>query len=61
MRTVAVGGPLTEAALAAGFASSAHLSSTFKRTFGMSPRDLLALGVTIDCSEERTLPPTEVA
>ena len=61
MRTVAVGGPLTEAALAAGFASSAHLSSTFKRTFGMSPRDLLALGVTIDCSEDRTLPPTEVA
>ncbi len=33
---------LTQAAHAAGFASSAHLSSTFKDMFGMSPSDLLA-------------------
>lgn len=50
MRTVASGGSLTEAAHAAGFSSSAHLSSTFKRMFGLSASDLLALGVVIDMS-----------
>ena len=34
---------LTQAAHAAGFASSAHLSSTFKDMFGMAPSELLAL------------------
>lgn len=55
MRTVAAGGRLTEAAHAAGFASSAHLSSTFKRMFGLTATDLLALGVAIDVSEDKVL------
>ena len=52
MRTVAAGGSLTDAAHAAGFSSSAHLSTTFRRMFGLSARDLLATGVTIDVSED---------
>ena len=55
MRTIAAGGSLTEAAHAAGFASSAHLSSTFKRMFGLTASDLLALGVAIDVSEDKVL------
>lgn len=55
MRTVAAGGTLTEAAHAAGFSSSAHLSSTFKRMFGLTASDLLALGVAIDVSEDKVL------
>jgi AraC-like DNA-binding protein len=55
MRTVAAGGTLTEAAHAAGFSSSAHLSSTFKRMFGLTASDLLALGVAIDVSEDQVL------
>jgi len=55
MRTVAVGGSLTEAAHVAGFSSSAHLSSTFKRTFGLTASDLLALEVAIDVSEDQAL------
>jgi AraC-like DNA-binding protein len=55
MRTVAAGGSLTEAAYAAGFSSSAHLSSTFKRMFGLTASDLLALGVAIDVSEDKVL------
>lgn len=55
MRTVAAGGSLTEAAYAAGFASSAHLSSTFKRMFGLTATDLLALGVAIDVSEDNVV------
>ncbi len=55
MRTVAAGGSLTEAAHAAGFSSSAHLSSTFKRMFGLTASDLLALGVAIDVSEDKLL------
>ncbi|MCZ8108939.1 MAG: AraC family transcriptional regulator [Burkholderiales bacterium] len=52
MRTVADGGSLTDGALAAGFASSAHLSTAFRRMFGLSPRALLATGVAIDVSED---------
>ena len=52
MRTVAAGRSLTDAAHAAGFASSAHLSTTFRRMFGLSARDLLSTGVTIDLSED---------
>jgi len=52
MRTVAAGGSLTRAAHAAGFASSAHLSSAFKRMFGLAASDLLALGVAIDLSDD---------
>lgn len=55
MRTVASGGTLTTAAHAAGFASSAHLSSTFKRMFGLTASDLLALGVAIDLSNDCVL------
>jgi len=55
MRAVAAGGNLTEAAHAAGFSSSAHLSSTFKRMFGLTASDMLALGVTIDVSEDAVL------
>ncbi len=52
MRTVAAGDSLTEAAYVAGFSSSAHLSSTFKRMFGLTASDLLRLGVTIDVSAD---------
>ena len=56
MRTIAAGGSLTQAAHAAGFSSSAHLSSTFKRMFGLTASDLLSLGVAIDLSEDDVLP-----
>lgn len=56
MRTVARGGSLTDAALAAGFSSSAHLSSAFKRMFGLSASDVIGLGVTIDVSEDHVVP-----
>jgi AraC-like DNA-binding protein len=56
MRTVAAGGTLTEAAHTAGFSSSAHLSSTFKRLFGLTASDLLAWRVAIDVSEDQVLP-----
>jgi len=52
MRAVAQRGSLTAAALEAGFSSSAHLSSAFKRMFGLSASDVLAMGVTIDMSED---------
>lgn len=61
MRTVAAGSSLTEAAHAAGFASSAHLSSTFKRMFGLTATDLLALGVAIDVSDDKVLSECEHA
>lgn len=61
MRTIADGGSLTEAAHAAGFASSAHLSSTFRRMFGLTASDLLALGVVIDVSEDIVLSECEHA
>lgn len=41
-RAVAQGQSLTEAAHAAGFASSAHFSSAFRDMFGMTPSDLFA-------------------
>ena len=52
MRTIAAGGSLTDAALSAGFSSSAHLSSSFKRMFGLSASDIIALGLSIDVSED---------
>lgn len=55
MRTIAAGGTLTAAAHAAGFASSAHLSSAFKRMFGLTASDLLARGVVVDVSEDDVL------
>ena len=41
-RAVARGQSLTDAAHAAGFASSAHFSSAFRDMFGMTPTDLFA-------------------
>jgi AraC-like DNA-binding protein len=40
MRHVARGAPLTKAALEAGFASSAHFSTTFRGMFGLAPSKL---------------------
>lgn len=42
LKQASLGAPLTQAALDAGFASSAHLSTTFKEMFGMAPSALLA-------------------
>jgi AraC-like DNA-binding protein len=47
-RLVRDGASLTHAALAAGFSSSAHLSSTFLEMFGLSPSGLLVLDIQID-------------
>ncbi|MCX7211424.1 MAG: AraC family transcriptional regulator [Burkholderiales bacterium] len=55
MRTIAEGGSLTESAMAAGFSSSAHLSSSFKRMFGLSASDIIGLGVVIDVSEDHVV------
>jgi len=55
MRTIASGGSLTEAALTAGFSSSAHLSSAFKRMFGLSPSDVVSLRAEIDLSDDPVL------
>ncbi|MBR1213416.1 helix-turn-helix transcriptional regulator [Bradyrhizobium sp. JYMT SZCCT0180] len=41
VRACGEGSSLTEAAHAAGFASSAHFSSAFRDMFGMMPSDLL--------------------
>ncbi len=48
LRRAAAGEDLTQAALDAGFASSAHLSATFKAMFGVAPSALIARGVRID-------------
>lgn len=55
MRKIADGGSLTESAMAAGFSSSAHLSSSFKRMFGLSASDIIGLGVAIDVSEDHVV------
>ncbi len=44
---LARGESLTHAAVEAGFASSAHLSSTFKAMFGLPPSALLSMGVRL--------------
>ncbi len=48
VRAVDQGQSLTAAALDAGFASSAHLSTRFKALFGLSPSSLVALGVALE-------------
>jgi AraC-like DNA-binding protein len=60
MRTLACAGNLTDAAHAAGFSSSAHLSTAFRRMFGLSPSEFLALGLVIDVSGDPAAaqPPT---
>lgn len=40
VRAIAAGDTLTEAALAAGFSSSAHFSAAFREMFGLSPSQL---------------------
>jgi AraC-like DNA-binding protein len=55
MRSIARGGSLTDAALEAGFSSSAHLSSSFKRMFGISASEIIALGVAIDTSQDQVV------
>lgn len=52
MREIASGRTLTEAAHAAGFSSSAHLSSAFRNMFGLSVSELMSRGVRIDLSED---------
>lgn len=52
MRGVAAGDNLTESAHRAGFSSSAHLSFAFKQMFGLAARDILALDVAIEVSDE---------
>jgi AraC-like DNA-binding protein len=52
MRALHAGCSLTDAAMSAGFASSAHLSSAFRRIFGLAPSEIVALGARIDLSED---------
>lgn len=52
MRALHAGCSLTEAAMSAGFASSAHLSGDFRRMFGLAPSEIVALGARIDLSED---------
>lgn len=52
MRALRTGSTLTDAAFAAGFASSAHLSESFRQMFGVSLSTLLGAGVTIDVLDE---------
>lgn len=47
-RELAATRSLTEAAHAAGFASSAHLSTAFRHMFGLSPSMLMRTGVQFD-------------
>ncbi|AVM02178.1 AraC family transcriptional regulator [Gordonia iterans] len=49
---VAAGATLTDAAVAAGFSDSAHLSRVFKANFGLSPSALLAMAVRRDAWPE---------
>ncbi|MBN8939292.1 MAG: helix-turn-helix transcriptional regulator [Rhizobiales bacterium] len=47
IRAMARGQALTEAALGAGFASSAHFSSAFRAMFGLTPSAFAKAGLTI--------------
>jgi AraC-like DNA-binding protein len=47
VRSMTAGRSLTEAALAAGFASSSHFSAAFREMFGLSPSQLTAARLTI--------------
>lgn len=50
-RELSAGRSLTEAAYAAGFASSAHLSTTFKAMFGLTPSAFLSFGISFDLED----------
>lgn len=54
MRAIAHGHNLTETALLSGFASSAHMSSAFKQMFELTASDILAMGVSIEVTDEVT-------
>lgn len=51
---VALGDNLTQAAVAAGFSDSSHLSRVFKNNFGLSPSSLLGMTVRRDAWPEST-------
>ncbi len=51
-QALAAGSTLTQAALEAGFSSSAHLSTAFKAMFGIRPMDLMALGAQFELAED---------
>lgn len=48
VRALNTGQSLTDAALEAGFSSSAHLSSAFRAMFGIKPSDLLSASATFE-------------
>lgn len=56
MRAIAGDTSLTAAAYEAGFASSAHLSATFRDMFGLTPSGLVALGVRIEFADAALRP-----
>lgn len=53
VEAVAGGATLTQAAHAAGFADSAHLSRTFRRMFGLAPSTLAKGSTFVQASAER--------
>jgi AraC-like DNA-binding protein len=53
VREVAKGSSLTEAALDAGFASSAHFSAAFREMFGHAPSGLVQLRIEEDVTQSR--------
>jgi AraC-like DNA-binding protein len=57
VRSMAAGQSLTDAALIAGFSSSAHFSAAFKEMFGMAPSRLtqMRLGI-VEEAMSRTTP-----
>lgn len=57
-RAIARGQSLTEAALAAGFASSSHFSFAFKEMFGMAPSGLARMGLRYGREADRLSPAT---
>ncbi|MEO0981308.1 MAG: AraC family transcriptional regulator [Pseudomonadota bacterium] len=55
VRAVSAGGTLTDAAMEAGFASSAHLSAAFRAMFGVAPSDLFARGLQVQVEPEASV------
>ncbi len=51
LSVIAAGESLTRAAASAGFSDSAHLSRTFRRTFGVPPRILLGSALALEGSD----------
>jgi AraC-like DNA-binding protein len=57
MRALARGSTLTEAAQAAGFSGSSHLSATFRAMFGLTPSRVVRLGLTRALAFGPSMPP----